>query len=237
MVQVGFDLRAKQTTTLTPRLQQSVKLLQMSAIEFNQELQHAIANNPFLEEDEEVPETFEEGAAPDQVLSMDGLEGLDGASSDSSDASVSTLETSVEASEIPADEVGPDESFDAYDDAWQESRGDNDYRASSGDGERSELDEWIRDTPALRDHLHQQLASCKLDARQRGLAELVIEALEEDGYLREDLDELTASFAIEPRDHQGRDGSCRAPGAIDRRTWHRCPQPRRMFGTAARSHA
>jgi RNA polymerase sigma-54 factor len=196
VVQVGFDLRAKQTTTLTPRLQQSVKLLQMSAIEFNQELQHAIANNPFLEEDEEAPEVFEEGAAPDQQGLM---EGLDAMAPLPGDTTLSALDSTAEVAETPADTVSTEEAFDSFDESWQESRGDTgEYKASSNDGERSELDEWIRDTPALRDHLRQQLSSCRLDARQRGLAELVIEALEEDGYLREDFDELVASFSIEP---------------------------------------
>ena len=194
MVQVGFDLRAKQTTTLTPRLQQSVKLLQMSAIEFNQELQHAIANNPFLEEDEEAVEGFEEGVAGDPQALMEGLDQIATTSTDST----STLESGPEQVDTATDTPVAEDNYDNYDD-WQESRGDsNDYRASSSDGERSELDEWIRDTPALRDHLRQQLASCRLDARQRGLAELVVEALEEDGYLREDLGELVDSFSIEP---------------------------------------
>jgi RNA polymerase sigma-54 factor len=194
VVQVGFDLRAKQTTTLTPRLQQSVKLLQMSAIEFNQELQHAIANNPFLEEDEEAVEGFEEGSVGDQQVMLDGLDPMPSTSSDST----STLERGPEAADAAGDAIAADDSYD-YDDSWQESRGDSsEYRATSNDGERSELDEWIRDTPALRDHLRQQLASCRLDARQRGLAELVVEALEEDGYLREDLGELVESFSIEP---------------------------------------
>ena len=45
-----LGLRLKQQLTLTPRLQQSVKLLQLSALECVQELHQAIAQNPFLEE-------------------------------------------------------------------------------------------------------------------------------------------------------------------------------------------
>src|SRR3954454_23746536 len=45
-----MGLRLKQQLTLTPRLQQSVKLLQLSALECVQELHQAIAQNPFLEE-------------------------------------------------------------------------------------------------------------------------------------------------------------------------------------------
>src|SRR3954464_11484272 len=45
-----MGLRLKQQLTLTPRLQQSVKLLQLSALECVQELNQAISQNPFLEE-------------------------------------------------------------------------------------------------------------------------------------------------------------------------------------------
>ena len=48
-----MGLRLKQQLTLTPRLQQSVKLLQLSALECVQELHQAIAQNPFLEESAE----------------------------------------------------------------------------------------------------------------------------------------------------------------------------------------
>src|SRR5882757_10876208 len=62
-----MGLRLKQQLTLTPRLQQSVKLLQLSALECVQELHQAIAQNPFLEESAETPESSqaEESAAED----------------------------------------------------------------------------------------------------------------------------------------------------------------------------
>ena len=52
-----LGLRLKQQLTLTPRLQQSVKLLQLSALECVQELHQAIAQNPFLEESAEASES------------------------------------------------------------------------------------------------------------------------------------------------------------------------------------
>src|SRR5487761_1327414 len=52
-----LGLRLKQQLTLTPRLQQSVKLLQLSALECVQELHQAIAQNPFLEESVEAAES------------------------------------------------------------------------------------------------------------------------------------------------------------------------------------
>ena len=47
-----LELRTKQSLALTPRLQQSVRLLQLSSLEFQQELRNALDTNPFLEYDE-----------------------------------------------------------------------------------------------------------------------------------------------------------------------------------------
>ena len=47
------ELRLRQQMTLAPRLQQSVKLLQMSALEFTTAVEHALATNPFLEDGDE----------------------------------------------------------------------------------------------------------------------------------------------------------------------------------------
>ena len=70
-----MGLRLKQQLTLTPRLQQSVKLLQLSALECVQELHQAIAQNPFLEESAETAgiATQEEGSteAPRRHLPRD----------------------------------------------------------------------------------------------------------------------------------------------------------------------
>src|ERR1700716_3048374 len=65
-----MGLRLKQQLTLTPRLQQSVKLLQLSALECVQEMHQAIAQNPFLEEAMEATEAetrpeAEEGSSED----------------------------------------------------------------------------------------------------------------------------------------------------------------------------
>src|SRR5690606_9113185 len=60
-----YELQARQQTSLTPRLQQSVKLLQMSTLDFTREVAEAIANNPFLEEPEESA-AEEKSGSPDR---------------------------------------------------------------------------------------------------------------------------------------------------------------------------
>ena len=61
---VFMEMRQRGQLTLTPRLQQSVRLLQLSALEFAQELQQALASNPFLEEIEDDQENEINGVQP-----------------------------------------------------------------------------------------------------------------------------------------------------------------------------
>ena len=51
----AIALRLRQHLTLTPQVQQALKLLQMSALEFAQEMEEALSSNPFLEENADTP--------------------------------------------------------------------------------------------------------------------------------------------------------------------------------------
>ncbi len=139
-----MGLRIKQQLTLTPRLQQSVKLLQLSALECVQELHQSIAQNPFLEE---VPEN-------------------------------------------------PDNRNQGEENAEDSSRSDLDFSAtgSSGSGGEDTPDwtEWTASPSTLHDSLHEQLLLLGLNERDYALANLVVDALDEDGFLRQPLEELQA---------------------------------------------
>jgi RNA polymerase sigma-54 factor len=147
MSQAGLGLRLKQQLTLTPRLQQSVKLLQLSALECVQELNQAIAQNPFLEEN-------------------------------------------VESSEptAQADEAGGGE------DSASRSELDFPNSGSGGAGGEDTPDwtEWTASPSTLRDSLREQLLLLGLTQRDYELANLVVDALDEDGFLRQPLEELAA---------------------------------------------
>src|SRR4029079_10776742 len=72
--------------------------------------------------------------------------------------------------------------------AWQ-GGGDDD-----GDNDRSIS---AHDAPTLRDHLNEQLSLMNLPARDRALVELLIDSLDEDGYLTQSLEEIAALMATE----------------------------------------
>ena len=48
----SLQLRLSQHLALTPQLQQSIRLLQLSTLELNQEIDQALADNPLLERDD-----------------------------------------------------------------------------------------------------------------------------------------------------------------------------------------
>src|SRR5436305_937388 len=65
----AIALRLRQHLTLTPQVQQALKLLQMSALEFQQEMEQALTSNPFLEENPDAPTPApREGASVDDVI-------------------------------------------------------------------------------------------------------------------------------------------------------------------------
>jgi RNA polymerase sigma-54 factor len=144
MSQAGLGLRLKQQLTLTPRLQQSVKLLQLSALDCVQELNQAIAQNPFLEEQAE-------GADP----------------------------------HTPAEEL--------VSEASASSSADLNFHSPSGSGGGEDTPDWTEWTAApatLRDSLREQLLLLGLGERDHVLANLIVDGLDEDGFLRQALEDL-----------------------------------------------
>jgi RNA polymerase sigma-54 factor len=137
-----LGLRLKQQLTLTPRLQQSVKLLQLSALECVQELHQAIAQNPFLEESSE----------------------------------------------------GSDSRADGQDAPGEEgSRADLDFAVGGGGGgadDTPDWTEWTASPSTLHDALREQLLLLGLTQRDYLLANLIVDALDEDGFLRQPLEEI-----------------------------------------------
>ena len=158
----SLQFRLSQHLTLTPQLQQSIRLLQLSTVELNQEIERILMENPALERDE-----AEEPAAKGAT----------------EQAPAATL------SEAPSEAPAPD-SADWPSEAAANWRGPEDDE----DGDRTHA---TPDTPTLRDHLRAQLSLTNLGARDRAFVEILIDALDEDGYLTQPLDEIAALLPAE----------------------------------------
>ncbi|HET9024281.1 MAG TPA: RNA polymerase factor sigma-54 [Burkholderiaceae bacterium] len=168
----ALSLRLSQHLALTPQLQQSIRLLQLSTVELNQELEQALADNPLLERDDD-PLALAVRVKPDGSIA--GNE----APSSSTEAERNEAPAAGEAEEGTSD-PGGDLALD-----WG-ARGEG--RSEDDDGAR----EWAGTTTSLKDHLLAQLSCTKASPRDRALVELLIDALDDDGYLHQRLEDLLA---------------------------------------------
>jgi RNA polymerase sigma-54 factor len=177
MLKPSLQLRLGQQLTMTPQLQQAIRLLQLTALDLQQQIRETMESNVMLEADEETDYGFEIPLSEARTaLSADGdgdlselPDGRDGAITDATD------------SEGMAENCDWDEgpTAAASDTPWSgpDDR-DQDYSDPSG--------------KTLRDHLLWQLEMTRLDARKAALGRALIDAVDDDGYLRDTLAEVCA---------------------------------------------
>jgi len=160
----SLQFRLSQHLTLTPQLQQSIRLLQLSTVELNQEIERILMENPALEREDAEGEQ----EAPAKGSAESPAPAAQSESSAESSAESSGSESQDWPSEVAANWRGPDD---------------------DEDGDRTHA---TPDTPSLRDHLRAQLSLTNVGARDRAFVEMLIDALDDDGYLTQPLEEIAA---------------------------------------------
>ena len=184
-----LQLRVSQHLALTPQLQQSIRLLQLSTLELHQELEQMLSDNPLLERLDD---------PLDHSVRLLG----DGAISA---APTSTTSTATEGSgdgeggaepsfEGTAGGDGGDEGGAAGDADWSFDDVARSSKAPEDDNARPQLE--AHET-TLREHLLEQLSVTVDHRRDRALVELLVDALDDNGYLEESLDEILARLPEE----------------------------------------
>ncbi len=180
----ALQLRLSQHLTLTPQLQQSIRLLQLSTLELNQELEKFLAENPLLERED----AESDSQPPTATYARADGEG-EGEAAAASPAD-------PQAAETPAEKQAE---IDWYADA-PISGGTRD------DGDDADFPQIAAESPSLREHLLSQLALTMLEPRDRSLVALLIDALDEYGYMTMPLEELAQlippEHGVEPEELQ-----------------------------------
>ncbi len=195
----GLSLRVSQHLALTPQLQQSIRLLQLSTLELSQEVEQMLDENPFLEvtDDTAVREEFgleytntpvsqENQEFESAANSIAGS--ADGASTASQNDSESSLEPKLEESwdGDGSVESSPDDS------EWG---GDAPARKNNLDDSDAEASDLTGNHVSLQDHLHRQGLALRLSSVDRAALHFLIESLNDDGYLEDSLASLAAGLA------------------------------------------
>jgi RNA polymerase sigma-54 factor len=194
----GLALRVSQQLALTPQLQQSIRLLQLSTLELSQEIERLLDENPFLERDDEeaLREAF--GLAQDDTPVSQGdqlsewAEVQDKIPTESAEAVVPTEAESPnaeQAEETPWDgdgtvEIAPDDTEWGVEAAPRQ----------SGEDTASATD-LAAEAVSLAEHLHQQARGLRLPPETAAALYALIESLNDDGYLEDDIDALARAWA------------------------------------------
>ena len=202
----GLSLRFSQHLALTPQLQQSIRLLQLSTLELSQEVEQMLDENPFLEINEDIAAREEFGleqtdapASQDvqefepahEFIALSAHETIDIASKDTKSTAENTAEKSPEESTEPKLEEsweGDGTVESAPDDGeWGNDAGARKNNIDDSDAEASDL---TGEHVTLQAHLHQQSLSLRLSGIDRATLHFLIESLNDDGYLEDSLASL-----------------------------------------------
>lgn len=186
----SLQIKMGQSLAMTPQLQQAIKLLQLSTLELQSEIQTALESNPMLEMQDE------EGAEPrDTDLANESRETREANREAEKEAAeqkqpTSELElageNSTAANEVMPEELPVDSAWDdIYDSATPSSPG------SASDGESRDFTEFHNaGIASIQDHLNEQIRFAPLSERDQDIAETIIDAIDNNGYLIDDVDVL-----------------------------------------------
>ena len=166
MLKASLQLRLGQSLTMTPQLQQAIRLLQLPTIELQAHIREALETNVMLEQDEE-----------------------------SETATFQPLATTEMGGQSASPNSEPD--IEIIDDSWNDqSVGPAENPWSPGDDERQQD---IADAggSSLHDHLLWQLELPRLSAREQAIGRAIIDAIDDDGYLRDALEEIAHTLQPE----------------------------------------
>jgi len=167
MLKPSLQLKLGQQLTMTPQLQQAIRLLQLPALELQAHIRELLETNVMLEPMEEAEST----------------------------GTFETLVTAAEQAKLP--ERRTESAVEVIEDGWGEhGAGPADTHWSNDDDERPQ-DYADSAGQSLQDHLLWQLELARLGPRELAIARAIVDAVSDDGYLTESLEEIAQTLRPE----------------------------------------
>lgn len=163
----GLQFTLGQQLTMTPQLQQAIRLLQLSTLDLQQEIQLFLESNPMLEQDDDDTSPTIDETISEVTPAADNWEGA-------------SLDSGVET---------------AWDDVYAENTSPS-SPSSGGDADTDYLANKSV-TESLQDHLQWQLNLTPMSDTDRIIAMAIIDDINDDGYLMETVEDIHASLEKE----------------------------------------
>jgi len=170
----GLQLKISQQLTMTPQLQQAIRLLQLSTLDLRQEMIEQLYSNPLLEMDEDIPESPGQDANP--------------TTSESNQVAEAERNSEQNPEYEWNDEIPKDVPVDAN---WDDVYSPPTTAASSSGGEVN-LEQVFQVTESFQGHLEWQLNLTPFSDRDREIASAFIDSIDSSGFIAAELSDITA---------------------------------------------
>ena len=194
-MKLSLQLKLGQQLTMTPQLQQAIKLLQLSTLDLQQEIQEALESNPMLE----IEEDFESNEPRER--NSDDSTNRNSQEQEARDSAPSEPEEFAEAADFNADENWNDQDIPedlSVDTSWDDIYVDNQPIASgpSGDSDEPSSDFETRNSAGqtLQDHLQWQLNLTPMTSRDKLIATTLIDSIDNNGQLTSSIESIVSGL-------------------------------------------
>ncbi|MFN3165257.1 MAG: RNA polymerase factor sigma-54, partial [Pseudohongiellaceae bacterium] len=192
-MKLSLQLKLGQQLTMTPQLQQAIKLLQLSTLDLQQEIHQALESNPMLE--------LIEGGDDDDAATNSSTTPKD-AKDAQKDAEFEKLKSDAnEISQVQADNSSDDNSWQddipgdlSVDSNWDDIYPSNYSSGSSFDGDSIDFESRNTADETLQDHLYWQLNLTPMSEQDEAIAMAIIDAIDANGMLTSDIESIHGSF-------------------------------------------
>jgi RNA polymerase sigma-54 factor len=184
----SLELRLGQRLTITPQLQQAIKLLQLSALDLTTEIQQALDENPLLEEQDGEDEP---GVDDQDNVTTENTGALSG--NDEREAATDDETSMVSADEIVS--IGEDPEITEWSEHFE-----SHVTGIRNEGGSAEYEDRNTNPATLKDHLMWQMHMTPFSDTDCKIAVSLIDAIDEDGYLKCSFEDIVSTLAGEDID-------------------------------------
>lgn len=188
----SLQLKLGQQLTMTPQLQQAIRLLQLSTLDLQAEIQEALDSNPMLEvSEDDNSDNSHEGNGSDENAHANGeANGKEFEFSDKSEGSSTTVESEEASTDSDwSNDIPTDLAVDtSWDDVYQSAP--SNTGLARPESEDFDYDSRRANSETLQDHLYWQLNLTPMSDSDRLIAEAIIDAVEPTGMLNQSVEEL-----------------------------------------------
>ena len=171
MLKPSLQLKLGQQLTMTPQLQQAIRLLQLPALELQAHIRELLETNVMLE-----PEDEGEGERPEANESSE------------------SAETAAAREETPSATEEPQETIEVLEEDWGGASAGSSESAWNGDDDDRQQELADASGQSLQEYLLWQLELAKLGPRELAIARAIVDAINDDGYLSEPLEEIAETL-------------------------------------------